>query len=62
MFNFVKCLLSEYRILFMNMALDAPSITSTKSNLCLFNNVRMLLGLHPILPLLDAVHFLIKFG
>jgi hypothetical protein len=62
MFSFVKCLLFKYHILLMKMPLDAPSITSTKSNLCLFNVIKTLLRLPPIKPLLDAMHVLIKFG
>jgi hypothetical protein len=46
----------------MKMALDAPIIASTKSNLCLLTNVKTLLGLNVIMPLLEIVYSLIKFS
>jgi hypothetical protein len=62
MFNLVKHVLFEYHTLFMKMALDAPTITFTKSNLCLLTNVEMLLRFNVVMPLLEVVHFLIKFA
>ncbi len=46
----------------MKMALDAPTIDSTKSNLCLLTNVKTLLGLNAIMSLLKAIHSLINFS
>jgi hypothetical protein len=45
----------------MKMTLDAPTIASTKSNLGLLIDVEMLLGLNVSMPLLHALHSLIKF-
>jgi len=46
----------------MNMALDAPTIPSAKSNLSLFIDVEtLLLGLNAMMALLKVVHSLIKF-
>jgi len=58
----VKCVLFEYHTSFMKMALNAPTIVFTKSNLCLLTNVKTLLGLNVIMPLLEAIHSLIKFS
>ncbi len=46
----------------MKVALDAPTIASTKFNLCVLIDVEMLLGLNVIMPLLEATHSLIKFS
>ncbi len=62
MISLVKCVLFEYYILLMRITLNAPIITSTKSNLCLLINVQMLLRLNAIMPLLEVVHSLIKFS
>jgi len=62
MINVVKCVLFEYRTLFMKMALDAPTIASAKSNLRLLTNVKSLLGFNAIITLLEVVHSLIKFS
>ncbi len=62
MFNLVKHVLFEYHTLLMKMALDAPTKTFTKSNLCLLTNVELLLGLNVVMPLLEVVHSLIKFA
>jgi hypothetical protein len=56
-----KHMLSKYHIFFMKMTLEAPIITLAKSNLCLFTNVDILLGLNAIMPLLEVVHSFIKF-
>jgi hypothetical protein len=45
----------------MKMALDVATITYAKSNLCLLTNVEML-GLNVVMPLLEAMHSLIKFA
>jgi hypothetical protein len=62
MINLVKHVLFEYFTLFMKITLDAPTITSTKSNLRLLINVKMLLRLNAIMPLLEVVHSLLKFS
>ncbi len=51
MINLVKCVLFEYCIFFMNMALDAPTIHSTKSNFYLLTNVETLLGFNAMMPM-----------
>jgi len=62
MINTIMHVLSKYCTFIMKMALDAPTITSTKSNLCLLTNVKMLLRLSAVMSLLEAVHSLIKFS
>jgi hypothetical protein len=49
MVNFVKCVLFKYRIFFIKMALDAPTIPSTKFNLSLLTNVETLVGLNLVM-------------
>jgi hypothetical protein len=44
------------------MALDAPIVTFAKFNRYLMVNVKMLLGLDVIMPLLEIIHSLIKFA
>jgi hypothetical protein len=62
MINFVKCCIClNITFFFMKMALDAPTIPSTKSNLYLLTNVETLLGLNVVMYLLEAIHSLIKF-
>jgi hypothetical protein len=41
--------LFKYRILFIKMALDAPTIPSTKFNFYLLTNVETLLGLNLVM-------------
>lgn len=62
MISLVKCVLFEYRTFLMKMALDAPTIASTKSKLCLLTNVKTLLGLNVSMPLLEVVHSFIKIS
>ncbi len=62
MISHVKHVLFEYRTFLMKMALDAPTIASTESTLCLLTDVKTLLGLNVIMPLLEVVHSLIKFS
>jgi hypothetical protein len=62
MISLVKRVLYEYCTLLMKIKLDAPTIASTKSNLCLLTNVKTLLRLNAIMPLLEVVHSLIKFS
>jgi hypothetical protein len=44
MFSHVKRVLSKYRTLLMKMPLDAPTIASTKSNLCFVDWCRNVVG------------------
>jgi hypothetical protein len=46
----------------MKMALDAATIPLAQSNLSLFTNVETLLRLNVVMPLLEAIHSLIKFA
>jgi hypothetical protein len=62
MINLVKQVLSDFRTLLMKMTLNATTIPSTQSNLFLFTNVETLLGLNTMMPLLEAIHSLIKFA
>ncbi len=62
MINHVKCALFEYHTFFMKMTLDASTLASTKFNLCLLTNIKTLLGLSVIMPLLEVVYSLIKFS
>ncbi len=62
MINPIKDVLSKYRILILKMALDAPTIPSTKSNLSLLIYVETLLGLNAMMSKLEVVHSLIKFA
>ncbi len=62
MINSIKHVLFKYCTLLMKMALGAPTIAFAKSNLCLMTNVKMLLGLNAIMPLLEEVHSLIKIS
>jgi hypothetical protein len=62
MINHVKHVFSKYRTLFMKMALDTPTITFAKSKLCSLIDVKTLLGLNAIMPLLVVVHSLNKFS
>ncbi len=57
MINIVKCVLFEYCIFFMKMALDAPTIHSTKSNLYLLTNVETLLSFNTMMALLEVIKF-----
>jgi hypothetical protein len=46
----------------MKMALDVTTIPYVQSNINLFTNVETLLGLNAMMPLLEALHSLIKFA
>ncbi len=61
MISHVKHVLFEYCTFFTKMALNAPTITFSKSNLCLLTNIEILLGLNAITPLLETMQSLIKF-
>ncbi len=62
MINPIKQVLSEYHILLTKMALDVATIPSIQSNIYLFINVETLLGLYVVMPLLNALHSLIKIA
>ncbi len=51
MINPIKCVLIEYCILFVKMALDAPIMPSIKFIFSLFIDVETLLGLDVVMPL-----------
>lgn len=59
MVGLVKCALFEYYIIFMKMALDPPKIPSTRFFFFL-TNVKTLLMLNVVVPLLEIIHSLIK--
>jgi len=61
MISHVKHVLFEYCTFLTKMALNAPTITFSKSNLCLLTNIEILLGLNAITPLLETMQSLIKF-
>ncbi len=57
----IEHVLFVYRTFLMKMALNAPIIPSTKSNLFLLTNVETLLDLNVVMLMLKAIHSLIKF-
>jgi hypothetical protein len=61
MISLVKCVLSKYHTLLIKMALDAPTTPSIKSNLFLLIDVETMFNLIVMMPMLKAVHSLIKF-
>jgi len=62
MISFIKCVLSKYHPLLMKMTLNAPTIRYVGSNLSLIINMETLLGLNVMVPLLEEIHYLIKFA
>ncbi len=56
----IKHVLSEYCTFLMKTIMDAPTIALVQFNLCLLTDVKRLLGLNAIMPLLEAIHFLIE--
>jgi len=58
----IKWVLSEYHILFMKMTLDATTIPCAQCNISLFTDVETLFGLNAMMPLLKALHSLVKFA
>lgn len=62
MISVIKCVLSEYCIFFMKMALDVPAMHYAIFNLSLFTNVKTLFKLNAMMSLLKAIHSLIKFA
>jgi len=58
----IKWMLSKYHILVVKMALYVALIPYAQSNIFLFTNVETLLGLNAMMPLLEALHSLIKFA
>ncbi len=61
MINFIKCMLSKYHPFLMKMALNAPTIRYVGFNLSLIIDMETLLGLNAMMPLLEEIHYLIKF-
>jgi hypothetical protein len=57
----VKRLMSEYKALVLKMHLDSSSLATAKANLNLLSEIELLLGLACILPMLEALNYLIKF-
>lgn len=60
MISLVKHVLFGYHTLLIKMALDAPILAFAKYNLCLLSNVKTLLGLNTIMPLLVGSPFIDK--
>jgi hypothetical protein len=58
----VKRLMSEYKALVLKMHLDSSSLATAKANLNLLSEIELLLGLACILPMLEALNYLIKFS
>jgi hypothetical protein len=58
----VKRVLSEYRALVLKMHMDAPSLATAKANLNLLCEIELLLGMTCILPMLEALNYLMKFS
>jgi len=54
--NPIKHVLSKYHTFIMKMALDAPTIPSTKSNLSSLIDVETLLSLNAMMSTLEAIH------
>ncbi len=48
----------EYHTLLIKMAINTPTIAFAKCNLCLLTNVKTLLGLNTIMPLLAGSPFI----
>jgi hypothetical protein len=61
MLELLKWVMVEYKTLIVNMSQDNVLIVQARFNLDLFCDLHMLLGLFCLLPLLEAVNFLIKY-
>ncbi len=62
MLEHLKCVLVEYKMLIIKMSQDNIVIAQARLNLDLFWDVKTLLTLFYVLPLLEVVNFLIKFA
>jgi len=58
----IKHVLSKYHTLIMKMALDAPTMPSTKSNLFSLIDVETLSGLNAMISTLGTTYSLINFA
>jgi hypothetical protein len=58
----VKRVMSEYKALVLKMHLDSQSLATAKANLNLLCEIELLLGLACILPMLEALNYLVKFS
>jgi hypothetical protein len=58
----VKRVMSEYKALVLKMHMDSSSLATAKANLNLLCEIELLLGLACILPMLEALNYLIKFS
>jgi hypothetical protein len=54
--------MSEYKALVLKMHMDSSSLATAKANLNLLCEIELLLGLACILPMLEALNYLIKFS
>jgi hypothetical protein len=52
----------SYKALILKMHLDSTSLASAKANLNLLCEIELLLGLACILPMLEALNYLLKFS
>jgi hypothetical protein len=58
----MKRVMLEYKALVLKMYLDSTSLASAKANLNLLCKIELLLGLACILPMLEALNYLLKFS
>jgi hypothetical protein len=58
----VKPMMSKYKALILKMHLDSTSLATAKANLNLLCEIELLLGLACILPMLEALNYLLKFS
>jgi hypothetical protein len=61
MLSFTKSVPTKYRTLVVKMNNDLHIMIATKTNLQQFYDVEVVMGLTCIMPLLEAIHALIKF-
>jgi len=62
MLNLLKCVMSKYKSLIVKIHLDSYKTKATQNNLVLFNDLEFNLGLPCLLPMLEAMHILIKIA
>jgi hypothetical protein len=58
----VKRVMSKYKVLVLKMHLDSQSLATTKANLNLLCEIELLFGLACVLPMLEALNYLVKFS
>jgi hypothetical protein len=61
MISLIKCVLSKYHTLFIKMTLYAPTQPFIKFKFFLLIDVETLFNLTAMMPMLKAIHSLIKF-